>query len=280
MLLLGSVFLIVIVLGLVLAQATHNINYLWGGILVSLVMNISAYFYSDKIALYSSGAIEANPDEYAEYYDVVKNLTSKANMTMPRLYIIKDPSPNAFATGRNESNAAIAVTLGLLDMMNRDELEGVLAHELSHIQNKDILIMSVVIVLASVFSYMANIAINMSMSGNRSEDDNNNNFLFIIASVLASVLLPIAMMIVRASISQKREYMADVSGAILADNKQGLAGALQKIGAFNMPLQTANNATAHLYISNPFGAIERQSFWQRLFMTHPPIEERIKALLG
>ena len=195
---------------------------------------------------------------------------------MPRLYIVRDPSPNAFATGRDQNHASIAVTVGLLHMMDREELEGVLAHEISHIQNKDILIMSVVIILASIFSYMANVVTNVSISNNRS---NNNNFLFALASVTASILLPIAMIIIRASISRKREYIADASAAILTDNRKGLARALKKIGAFNMPLQNANNAIAHLYISNPFGSIDRQSFWQKLFMTHPLIDDRIKLLL-
>ena len=277
--LMSIMFAVIVFLGLILAGVTHNISYLWGSLFISLVLNISSYFFSDTIALSTSGAVAANPDEHPEYYNIVKSLTSKADMPMPRLYIINDPAPNAFATGRNENNAAVAVTTGLLSMMNREELAGVIAHELSHIRNKDILIMSTVVVMTGIFTMISHFIINISLSKNSKNSDNSQNIIFAIIGLLASILLPIASMIVQATISRKREYIADASGAILADNRHGLASALQKIGAVNVPMHNANQATAHLYISNPFGGgSDDISLWSRLFMTHPPIEDRIKAL--
>ncbi len=279
--LMSIMFLAILFLSWVVAVWTHNISFIWGGVIISIVINVASYYFSDSIALSTSGAKEANPDEYKEYFDIVKTLTDKAQMPMPRLYIIHDASPNAFATGRDDTHAAVAITTGLLAMMNSDELTGVIAHELSHIKNRDILLMSAVVIMSGIFSMIANFIISTSLSGRVSDKEDSKDSIFMVGiSVVAALLLPIASMIVQASISQKREFMADASGALLSGNRDGLAMALQKLGSFNMPLAHASSATAHLYISNPFGLQVRQSFWQRLFMTHPPIEERVKALLG
>lgn len=272
-------FVFIVGLGFLLSILTNNINYIWGSMAISFIVNIASYFFSDSIALSSSGATEANPDEYRTYYNIVKKLTSKAAMPMPRLYIINDASPNAFATGRNENNAAVAVTTGLLSMMSDDELEGVIAHELSHIRNKDILVMSVVVIMTGIFTTLSHFLMNIMLSDRKGENSNSNIFLIAIAAA-ASILLPIASIILQASISRKREFMADASGALLAENSTGLANALRKIGSVNVPMHNANQATAHLFISNPFANDNVISIWQRLFMTHPPIEERIDNLLN
>ena len=273
------VFVSTIGLGFVVAKINNNINYLWFSIGFSLIINFSSYFFSASIALSSSGAVEIKPEEYQEYHDIVKNLISKAKMPMPKLYIINDISPNAFATGRNQNHAAIAVTTGLLSIMNKNELEGVLAHEISHIRNNDILIMSMVIVLVSVFTTLAHISFSASNNANNNDNNKSLNILGILISIVAVVALPIASMIIQASISRKREFMADASGAILTENPKGLASALQKIGSVNIPVVKATESTAHLYISNPFGSISHEGFFQKMFMTHPPIGERVNALL-
>ncbi len=299
---LAFLFTVIILLGLLIVGLTGNINYLWSAIIISVTMNFVSYFYSDKIALSISGAkpIEEylnykqqkeknikedsfinkdfNRDNINIYKNVVRDLSAKNNMPEPSLYIIEDSSPNAFATGRNEDHAAIAVTTGLLSMMSNEELAGVLAHELSHIKNKDILIMSVVVVAVSILSLFSQTAMHLSAGSNRESKGSVYSSLINILSVVVAILMPVASMIIQASISQKREYMADASGAILAENSNGLISALKKLGSINMPLEKANVATAHMYISNPFGNSDSQSFLQRLFMTHPPIEERIAAL--
>ncbi len=287
---LAFLFAAIILLSLLIVGLTGNINYLWGAIIISVTMNFVSYFYSDKIALSMSGAkpIEEylnnkedrnyNKEYIHIYKNIVKDLSDKNNMPEPSLYIIEDPSPNAFATGRNQDHAAIAVTTGLLSMMSNEELAGVLAHELSHIKNKDILIMSVVIVAVSIFSLFSQTAMHLSVGSNREDRGSAYSGVINILSIVAAILMPIASMIIQASISQKREYIADASGSILADNSNGLISALKKLASVNMPLEKANAATAHMYISNPFGNSDSQGFLQKLFMTHPPIEERIAAL--
>lgn len=278
-------FFVVIVgaLGLFAAKYTGNNTFLYGMILGSVAMNLYSYFFSDKIALSSAGAEEADKNKYSDLYNSVDSLAKKANLKKsPRVYIINDPAPNAFATGRNENHASVAVTTGLLAMMNKGELEGVLAHELAHIKHKDILIMTVVVVLAGVLSYLAQFA--FSVTSRQNSDNNNSSGSGVIGLVLglaASLLIPIASGMIQSSISRKREFMADADGALITGYAEGLASALEKIGGFKQPLQRATAATAHLYISCPFGAKEeRQSFFQKLFMTHPPIEERIAILRG
>ncbi len=288
---LGILFAIIIIFGLIITNLTGNINYLWGAVATSVIMNFTSYFYSDKIALAMSDAIQlerylANKqlidkdyikDNVHIYKNIVKDLSIKNNMPEPMLYIIEDMSPNAFATGRNENNAAIAVTTGLLSVMSTEELRGIIAHELSHIKNKDILIMSVVIVAVSIFSILSQAIMHISSISNNGNNDKPSGILLFF-SMVAAITMPIASMIVQASISQKREYMADASGALLAEDNLGLINALKKLASINMPLNKANPATAHLFITNPFGLLESQGFLQKLFMTHPPIEDRIAAL--
>ena len=267
----------ILALGYLVSIATGNTNYLWMAFIIALVQNVASYFFSDRIALSMSGAVPADEQKYADLHEIVATLASKYDLPKPSVYVINDPAPNAFATGRNAEHSAVAATTGLLAMLNRGELEGVMAHELSHIKNKDILIMSVVVVMASVLSTLANFAMHASFVGGK---DRNNNALVTIIGVVASLIIPIAAVIIQSSISRKREFMADAGGALLTGYPEGLASALVKISNFKQPMQNANPATAHLYISCPLGGAEHQTFFQKLFMTHPPVAERVAALRG
>lgn len=276
-LLMASFLVVVVLLGFLVSILTGNISYLYTAVIFSLAMNFFSYFFSAKIALSTSGAIKAEEEKYSELHQIVESLSQKAHIPKPDVYVINDPGPNAFATGRNEYNSAIAVTTGLLAMMSKNELEGVIAHELAHVKNKDILIMSVVVVLSGILSMLANIFLSRSFS---SSDSKENNTIAFAVALIAFIVLPIAATLVRLAISRKREFVADASGGLITGYPEGLASALQKISSYTQPLQNASPATAHMYISCPFGGVEKQTFFQKLFMTHPPVEERIKALVG
>lgn len=255
------------------------IAYAFG--IFGIVSNVVAYWFSDKIALAQAHAKPADPADYPELQAMLETLSKRAEIPTPKLYIIDDPMPNAFATGRNPQNAAVAVTTGLLPLLNKSELEGVIAHELAHIANRDTLIMTVVTVLAGVLSMSANV-FAYGATGN---GENRSPWVFVLA-IAASIIIPFAAMIVQLSISRKREFLADASGAMLTRYPQGLASALQKISQFSQPMRHATEATAHLYISNPMGhslsstGTEEVGWMTKLFMTHPPTQERINALLG
>lgn len=274
-LLMGFFLVAIVLLGFLVSFATGNNSYFWFALVGALFLNVVSYFFSDSLALISARAIPADKEKYAELYQIISTLAEKNTIPEPKVYIINDPGPNAFATGRNEHHASIAVTTGLLAMMHKSELEGVIAHEISHIKHRDILIMTVVVVLAGVLSMLAHIAL---IRGN--ERDKDNNALFVLLSVIAALVLPIAASLIQLAISRKREFMADAGGALTTGYPEGLASALEKIGSYRQPLQNASPSTAHLYISTPFGGTERQTSFQKLFMTHPPIEERIAVLRG
>ncbi len=255
------------------------IMYAFGAFAV--VSNVVSYFFSDRIALAQSGAKPASKEEYPELYAMVQALSQRAEIPTPRLYIIDDAMPNAFATGRNPQNAAVAVTKGILPLLNKSELEGVIAHELSHIANRDTLIMTIVSVLAGLISMASNF---LAFGGGQNEEDRNP--LLIVVAVAASIIAPFAAMIVQLSISRRREFLADASGALLTRYPQGLATALQKISQFTQPMKNANPSSAHMYIANPLGHAfsangqEKVGWMTKLFMTHPPTQERVDALLG
>jgi len=273
-------FLVVIVaLGWLIAQIYGNAAILYGAIALSLVMNITAYWFSDKIALASTGAKPADENQYRELHRILENLAITAGLPKPRLYVINDPAPNAFATGRDPKHAVVAVTTGLLEKLERSELEGVIAHELSHIGNRDILVMTVAVVLAGVIAMIADIFLRMSFHGGLG-GRNNKNPLLLIAGVAAIILAPIAAQLIQLAVSRKREFLADASGALLTRYPDGLASALTKISSYPVPMRRANHATAHLFISNPFGVHEAGKFIAKIFATHPPVEERITALTG
>ena len=271
-------FLVVVIgIGFIFARVYNNPVVLYGFIAFSLVMNFVSYWYADKIALSSAKAIPADPHQYAELHRIIENLSMTAGLPKPRVYIINDPAPNAFATGRNKEHAAVAFTTGILQILDRSELEGVAAHELSHIGNRDILLSTIVVVLVGFISLLADFF--MRSLWFRSDDrENNGGGILIVVGIVLSILSPIIATLIQLAISRKREFLADASGALLTRYPEGLASALEKIQGYSRPMKTASNATAHLYISNPFG--RAKGFVHNLFMTHPPTEERVKALLS
>jgi len=252
---------------------------LWVAVIISVLMNIGAYWFSDKLVLKMSGAKPASRESHRELWNILENLSITAGLPMPKLYIINDPAPNAFATGRDAEHAVVAVTTGLLSMLERNELEGVIAHELSHIGNRDMLVMTVVVVLVGFVTLLSDFFLRMSIHGGN-DRDNRAGLILIIAGFILALLSPIVAKLIQLAISRKREFLADASGALLTRYPEGLASALQKISLYSAPMRRANHATAHLFISNPFGAMQGGKFLNRLFMTHPPVEERITALRG
>lgn len=270
------VFLVVIVaIGWVFSQVYGNSNFVVIAVAFSLFMNFFSYWYSDKIVLKMAGAIPATHEEHKELYHIVENLSITAGLPMPKVYIINDPSPNAFATGRNKEHAVVAVTTGLMQTLNKNELEGVVAHELSHIGNRDILISTIVVVLVGFVAILSDIFLRSRMFG-RGNRDNKAGGILIVVGIFLAVLAPIATRLIHLAISRKREFLADASGALLTRYPEGLASALEKISQNSSPMSRASHATAHLYISNPFSAKKVSKF----FSTHPPTEERVAALRG
>lgn len=275
-LLMSLFFGIVIALGFVFARVYQNPNILYIFFVISIFMNIMGYWFSDKIALGIAGAHPASREEYFDLYTTVENLCIAAGLPMPKVYVINDPAPNAFATGRNPQHAVVAVTTGLLSIMNKTELEGVIAHELSHIGNRDMLVSTVAVVLVGFIAIVSDMFLRMSFFGGR--DRENNNGLIIIIGLVLSILAPIIATLMQMAISRNREYLADASGALLTRYPEGLASALEKLGAYNRPMRRQSTAIAHLYIANPFGSGNFGRKIGQLFSTHPPIEERIARL--
>ncbi len=272
-------FCVVIAIGWAVSFYLNNPAILVVAVIFAIVMNVTSYWFSDKIVTAMAGARPAPEAEFGDLHNIVENLAITAGLPKPKIFIINDPAPNAFATGRNKEHAVVAVTTGLLGILNRTELEGVIAHELSHIGNRDMLLSTVAVVLVGFVTLISDFFLRANMFGGRDDRDNKNPLLMIFAVALI-VLAPIAATLLQLAISRKREFLADASGALLTRYPEGLASALQKIGAYAAPMKRANNATAHLYISNPFGARAAMGGITKLFMTHPPIAERIKALIG
>lgn len=272
-------FSVVVAVGYVAAQYLGNPVFLYGAIALSVVMNVGSYWFSDTLALAATHATETSREQHPELWNVVENLAITAGLPMPKVYIINDPAPNAFATGRNPHHAAVAVTTGLLSLMNRSELEGVLAHELSHVGNRDILVMSVAVVLVGFIAVIADMMGRMALWGGGSNDNRNAGPLTVVFGVAIMILGPLVGQLMQLAVSRKREYLADASGALLTRYPEGLASALAKIHSYPAPLQHASSATAHLFISNPFGDEgSAGTFIRNLFSTHPPVEERIARL--
>lgn len=249
---------------------------LYIAIVIALLTNIFSYWFSDKIVLKLHKAKPVTREEYFDLWNMTENLSITAGLPMPKLYVIDDTAPNAFATGRNKKNSVVCVTTGLLEILDKNELEGVIAHELSHIGNYDMLLSTTVVVLAGFVALVSDFFLRAQFFG--SSRNRNQSGPIIIVGLILAILTPLAATLIRLAISRKREFLADASGALLTRYPQGLASALQKISAAPKPMRTANNATAHLFISNPFGPGKLTGL-HKLFMTHPPTEERIHALI-
>ena len=283
-LLMSVFFVFIIFLGWFLSYYYNSPDILIIAVLFSIGMNFFSYWFSDKIVLSISGAHEASKEQYYDLYTSVENLAITAGLPMPKVYVIEDPAPNAFATGRNEKHATVAFTTGLLQILNKAELEGVIAHELAHVKNKDILLQSVVVVLVGLITLLSDFFIRSTFFGGRDRDSKAGGILLIVGIVLL-ILSPIIGMLIQLAISRKREFLADATGALMTRYPDGLASALRKISSHARPLTRANHATAHLYISDPYKeqdeeGHEKISFFHKLFLTHPPVEERINSLIG
>ncbi len=282
-------FGIVIGIGWMFSQVYGNPGILYIAVIFSIVMNFVSYWYSDKIVLALHKAQPVELKSNPELYRVLENLTITAGLPMPRFFVINDPAPNAFATGRNPQHAVVCVTSGLLEKLDRSELEGVLAHELSHIGNRDMLVSTVAVVLVGFVSILADMFMRSMWLGSRGDnDDRGSRGVLILVGIALSILAPIFATLIHLAISRKREFLADASAVLLTRYPEGLVLALKKISVHGRPIRTATNATAHLFFENPFGADkggrrgemgEMKTPWlARIFSTHPPIEERIKAL--
>jgi len=251
-------------------------------VLLSILMSFLSYWYSDKIVLGLAKAKEIKKEDSPELYRIVENLCITAGLPIPKIYIIDETQPNAFATGRDPKHAVIAVTRGLLDRLERTELEGVLAHELAHVGNKDTLLATIVVVLVGIVVLMTDFFFRLTFwgrAGRQEKRGGGNLFFFLIALILA-ILAPLLANLMKFAISRKREFLADASGALLTRYPEGLARALEKISKDQIPLRVANDATSHLYIVNPFRGSEKTSWLHKLFLTHPPVEERVATLRG
>ncbi len=274
-------FGVVMALGWAVSYYYNNPGILVFAVVFAVSTNIFAYWNSDKVVVKMAGAKPADEAQYRDLHNLVENLAITAGLPKPKVYIITDTAPNAFATGRDKNHAVIAVTTGLLGMMDRTELEGVLAHELSHVGNRDMLVSTIAVVLVGFATLASDFFLRSMLWGGRGGDrDSKSNPVLMIIAVALIVLAPIVAMLMQLAISRKREFLADASGALLTRYPEGLASALRKIGSYKTPMQRTNNAIAHLYISNPFGAAAAKKGMTKLFMTHPPVEERIEALIG
>lgn len=256
-------------------------GYLVLGLIISSVSSIFSYYFSDKVVLFSVGAVPADKERYFNFYTAGENIAIAAGIPMPKLYVIPEPAPNAFATGRDPKHAVVCATEGLLVMMDRAELEGVIAHEMSHIKNYDMLVMTVVSVLVGTISLVADWILRSMWWGRGRRDDDERrggNPLMFVLLLVALIVAPLTATLIQLAISRKREYLADADGALLTRRPMGLASALEKIAGYPVGMKNATTATAHLFISNPFKKNKKGDWFVNLFSTHPPIEERIRLL--
>jgi len=276
-----SVF--IIALGWLFSYLLDSNAILYFAVFVSVFMSFSSYWWSDKIVLSMYRAVPVERNKNPELYHVIENLCITAGLPVPKIYIIPEMQPNAFATGRDKNHAVVCVTQGLLNRLDKSELQGVLAHELSHIGNKDMLLSTIVAVLAGVVAMLANMFMRISFwgGGRRSRDDNGNaGAILMVLGIFAAILAPIAATLVQLAISRKREFLADADGALLTRYPEGLARALEKISSDPTPMRITNDATSSLFIDSPYKGKQKTHWFAKLFSTHPPIEERIKILRG
>lgn len=271
-------FIILIIgIGYVFAKALNMPFLLPLAVAIAIIQSVTSYWWSDKIVLSISRATAVDKKSNQGLYRLVENLSIAAGLPMPKLYIIDDSAPNAFATGRDPNHAVICVTQGLLDKLDKQELEGVLAHEFSHIGNYDIRLQTIIVILVGLVALLSDWFIYLRFFGG---DDDNNNGIFVLIGILLALLSPLVASLIQLAISRKREFLADADGALLTRNPDGLARALEDISGDTEPLEAANKATAHLYITNPLKDHEgtKRGQFASLFDTHPPIEDRVRAL--
>jgi len=279
-LLMGLFLIFIIGLGWLFSYILKSSLILVIAVLVSFLLNIFSYWFSDKVVLSLTKAKPIKKEQNPELYRIVENLCLSAGLPLPKIYIIPEQQPNAFATGRNEKHAVVAVTKGLLERLERVEIEGVIAHELSHIKNKDILLQTVVVILAGMIALASHWFLRISFwggFGRRDSRDTTGNLLFLVG-VISALLAPLAATLIKLAISRKREFLADASGALLTRYPEGLARALEKISKDETPMKIASPATSHLFIASPFKGEQKTDWLTRLFSTHPPVQERIRLL--
>ncbi len=281
-------FVFVVLLGYFFSIYYGNSNILYFFIIFSILMNITSFYFSDRIVLSLSGAKEAKREEYFDLYTTVENLAITAGLPKPKIYVIQDSAPNAFATGRDKNHAVVAVTTGLLAILDKTELEGVIAHEISHIGNRDMLVSTVVVVLVGFVTILADV-FTRHLFFSRSSDDNKGGNAFMIVGIIFAILSPLFAMLIQLAISRKREFLADASGVLLTRYPEGLTNALKKIGQHSKPMVRQSNAIAHLYIADPrpteqpFGQAKGSNLGKKftgLFASHPSVEDRVQALIG
>lgn len=275
-----TLFLVLIIgLGWFFSYLLENNVFLIIAVVLSITQSVASFWFSDKIVLAMTGAKEIQKRDNPELYRIVENLAITVGLPVPKVFIIDSAQPNAFATGRDQKHAVIAVTKGLLNKLERAELEGVIAHELAHIGNKDMLLGTVVVVLVGVVALLSRMFLRISFhsGGRRKRDKDSSAGLIMVLGLIGAVLSPIVAVLIQLAISRKREFLADASGALLTRHPEGLARALEKISSDQTPLRVADSSTAHLYISSPF---KEKNWFTNLFSTHPPVEERLKALRG
>lgn len=276
---LSAFFLLIIGLGWLTSYLFDSRAILWLAVILSVASSFASYWYSDKIVLAMSRARPIEKKDAAELYRIVENLSITAGLPMPKVYLIEEPQPNAFATGRNPEHAVVAVTSGLLKALERSELEAVIAHELAHIGNRDTLLATLVVVLVGTVVIITDLFLrSRSWRGDSRNGKDKLSGIIMLLSLAALILAPLLAQLLRFAISRKREFLADADGALLTRYPEGLARALEKIAQSGTPLRHASNATAHLYIVNPFRGRTAQNRLVKLFSTHPPVEERVKAL--
>lgn len=281
--LLTGFLVFIIAIGWLFSYLLDSNAILYFAVFLSVFMSFGSYWWSDKIVLAMYRAKPIEKKDNPELYRVVENLCITAGLPFPKVYILPEAQLNAFATGRDAKHAVVAVTKGLLSRLDKPELEGVIAHELSHIGNKDMLLSTIVAVLAGVVALLANFFLRISFwGGGRRSNNNKGNVgaILMILGIVAAILAPLAASLVRLAISRKREFLADADGALLTRYPEGLARALEKISSDPNPMRVTNDATSSLFINSPYKGKQKTHWFTKLFMTHPPIEERIRVLRG
>ncbi len=273
-------FGVVIFIGWLASYLLNDPAIIYFAVIFAVVQSFVAYWFSDSIVLSMANATPIEQKDNPQLYRLVENLCITAGLPLPKIYIINERQPNAFATGRDKNHAVIAVTTGLLERLEKTELEGVIAHELSHIGNRDMLLGTVVVVLVGVIAILSNMFLRVSFfGGGKRDNDRGNSGLLFFLGLVAMVLAPVIAQLIQLAISRKREFLADADGALLTRYPEGLVRALEKISSDPNPMDSAHNTTAHLYIANPLRGQQLNNWMTKLFSTHPPIEERIKALM-